>query len=84
MKRALDISNDEQPDEVINPEEVNNEDDQNEPLLDSEGNPIDDKPKEPTNPLNLDLIKKSLKKLSKTYSTYLINIKVDFLMHTSN
>ena len=58
-------------DNSIKDEEVNqNEDENKEIQYDEEGNPINQEeegPKEPQNPLKLDLIKKSLSKISKTY-----------------
>ena len=64
------MSDDEkQPDEQINEEEEKEEEEKEEPELDSQGNPInpEDLPKGPRNPLKPELIKTSLKKLSKTF-----------------
>ena len=60
---------DEEPKEEIN--EGEEEKKEEEPLLDSDGNPInpeDLKPKVPEAPLKLDLLRKSVKKLQRTYS----------------
>ena len=59
---------DEEPKEEINEGEEEKKED--EPLLDSDGNPInpeDLKPKVPEAPLKLDLLRKSVKKLQRTY-----------------
>ena len=59
---------DEEPKEEIN--EGEEEKKEEEPLLDSDGNPInpeDLKPKVPEAPLKLDMLRKSVKKLQKTY-----------------
>ena len=59
----------EEPREEINEGEEEKKED--EPLLDSDGNPInpeDLKPKVPEAPLKLDLLRKSVKKLQRTYS----------------
>ena len=58
----------EEPKEEINEGEEEKKED--EPLLDSDGNPInpeDLKPKVPEAPLKLDLLRKSVKKLQRTY-----------------
>ena len=60
---------DEEPKEEIN--EGEEEKKEEEPLLDSDGNPInpeDLKPKVPEAPLKLDMLRKSVKKLQKTYN----------------
>ena len=59
---------DEEPKEEIN--EGEEEKKEEEPLLDSDGNPInpeDLKPKVPESPLKLDMLRKSVKKLQRTY-----------------
>ena len=58
-----------QPEENINEEEEKEEEEKEEPELDSQGNPInpEDLPKGPRHPLKAELLKQSLKKLSKTF-----------------
>ena len=61
----------EEPREEIN--EGEEEKKEEEPLLDSDGNPInpeDLKPKVPEAPLKLDLLRKSVKKLQRTYKWF--------------
>lgn len=60
----------ENPEEQVNEGEEGEEEKKEEPLLDSEGNPInpDEGPKEPQNPLKIDMLRKSVKNLQLTYS----------------
>ena len=61
---------DEEPKEEINEGEGEEEKKEDEPLLDSDGNPInpeDLKPKVPEAPLKLDVLRKSVKRLQRTY-----------------
>ena len=61
----------ENPEEQLNEENPEEEEKKDEPLLDSEGNPIDPedlKPKEPQNPLKKDMLLKSVKNLQRSYN----------------
>ena len=63
----------ENPEEQINEEnqEEGEEEKKDEPLLDSDGNPINPEdllPKEPQNPLKLEVLLKSVKNLQRTYN----------------